>query len=172
MPVIIPQESGRAATVERPTTAYLSSAYIEGWRVLGWLGAVFVAMSMLDLFLGWIPIRFGSPEWEFGVVSATVGALSIPTIGLYFMLCSAISRERVGAAKAVGIAMVVMAVVLLGLSFFYLTTVPLALRTVAANDTASLNMKKAILKWMVLFVGYEGLYIWGGIKGLRRTSAM
>lgn len=172
MPVIIPQESGRAATVERPTSAYLSSAYMDAWRILGWLGAAFLVMSMLDVVLGWYPLRFGTPEWEFGTISGTVAALSIPTLGLYLMLCSAISRERTGVAKAVGIAMIVMAVFLVGLAILYLTTVPLALKSVRTNDMASLTLKKAILKWLILFVGYEALYIAGGLKGLRRRSSL
>lgn len=172
MPLIIPQESGRSATVDRPTTTYLSSAYMDGWRLLGWLGIAFFVMSAIDVLLGWYPIRFGSPEWEFGTISATVAALSIPTLGLYLMLCSAISRERPVMAKAVGIGMIVMGVFLLGLAILYLTTIPLALRAVRTNDMASLNMKKAILKWLILFAGYETLYLLGGLKGIRRRSAV
>jgi hypothetical protein len=172
MPVIIPQESGRGATIERPTTAYMSSAYIEAWRVLGWLGAAFFAMSVIDLLLGWYPVRFGSPEWEFGTISQTVATMSMPTLSLYLVLSSAIARERATIAKGVGIAMIVMAVFLLGLAFFYLTTLPLALRAVRTNDMASLNMKKAVLKWLILFVGYEVLLIVGGLKGIRRRSAL
>jgi hypothetical protein len=170
MPVIIPQESGRAATVDRPTSTYLPAAYTEAWRVLGWLGLAFLVMSMIDIVLGWYPVRFGTPEWEFGTISATVAALSIPTLGLYLMLCSAISRERAGVAKAVGIAMIVMAVFLLGMAILYLTTVPLALKSVRTNDMASAALKKAVLKWLILFIGYEALYIAGGLKGLRRRT--
>ena len=172
MPVIIPQESGRSATVERPTTAYMSSAYIEAWRVIGWLGAAFFAMSMIDVVLGWYPVRFGSPEWEFGTISATVSALAIPALGLYLVLCSAIARERANIAKAAGIVMIMLAVFLLGLAFFYLTTLPLALRAVRTNDMASLNMKKAVLKWLILFVGYESLFVFGALKGIRRRPAL
>lgn len=172
MPVIIPQESGRGATVERPITAYMSSASIEAWRVLGLIGAAFFIMSMIDLFLGWYPVRFGSPEWEFGTISQTVSTLSMPTLGLYLVLCSAIARERTNVAKAVGIGMIVMAVILLGLAFFYLTTLPLALRAVRTNDMASLNMKKAVLKWLILFVGYEALFVVGALKGIRRRPAL
>ena len=64
MPVIIPQESGRSATVERPATAYMSSAYIEAWRMLGWLGAAFFAMSMIDVVLGWYPVSSASFRQE------------------------------------------------------------------------------------------------------------
>lgn len=172
MPVIIPQESGRSATVERPATAYMSSAYIDAWRVLGWVGVAFFALSLIDVVLGWYPVRFGSPEWEFGTISATVAAMGIPTLGLYLVLASAIARERPAIAKAVGIVMIVMGVSLLVLAFFYLTTLPLALKAVRTNDMASLNMKKAVLKWLILFVGYESLFVLGALKGIRRRSAL
>ena len=172
MPVIIPQESGRGATIERPTTAYMSTAYIEAWRILGLLGGAFFVMSVIDLLLGWYPIRFGSPEWEFGTISQTVSAMSMPTLSLYLVLSSAIARERANIAKGAGIAMIVLAAVLLGLAFFYLTTLPLALRAVRTNDMASLNMKKAVLKWLILFVGYEVLLIVGALKGIRRRPAL
>lgn len=168
MPVIIPQESGRSATVDRPAIAYLSSAYSDGWRVLGWLGFVFFVLSLIDIALGWYPVRFGSPEWEFGTISATMIGLSIPTLGLYLMLASAISREQTGMAKAVAIVMTLMALFIGAIAIIYLTNVPIALKAVAANDVARLGMKKAILRWLILFVGYETVYIFGAIKGLRR----
>jgi hypothetical protein len=170
MPVIIPQESGRSATVERPST-YLSSAHLGAWRILGWVGVAYVVMSAIDILMGWYPLRFGSPEWEFGTISATMGALSLPTLGLFLILSSAISRERAGVARIVGIVMALLAVLLLGLAILYFTTVPLALKAVAPNEVASLGMKKAIIKWLILFVGYEALYIIGALKGIRRRSA-
>jgi hypothetical protein len=36
---------------------------------------------------------------------------------------------------------------------------------------ASLNMKKAVLKWLILFVGYESLFVLGALKGIRRRPA-
>lgn len=172
MPVIIPQESGRPATIDRPPTTYLSSSYLDAWRILGWLGIAFFAMSMLDILLAWYPLRLGTPEWEFGTVSASMAALSIPTLSLYLILCSAISLERPRIAKAVGIAMILLGLMVLAMAALYVTTVPLALKAVRTNDMASLNMKKAILKWMIMFTGYETIYVMGALKALRRRSPM
>jgi hypothetical protein len=170
MPVIIPQESGRAATVERPPM-YLSSAYLDAWRILGWIGLAFIVMAGSEIVIGWYPLRFGSPEWEFGTISATMGSLSIPTLGFYLILSSAISRERRGEARIVGIGMIVMAVLLLGLAIVYLTNVPLLLKAVAVNQVASQGIKKGVLRWIILFVGYETVFILGGLKGIRRRFA-
>ena len=167
MPLIIPQESGPAATVEQPAIDHVSPPFAEAWRVVGWLGVAFFAMGIIDILIGWYPVRFGSAEWEFGTIASTVGSLSIPTLGLYLVLCSAISRKRAGEARMVGVVMTAMGVVLLGLAILYLTRIPLALRAVASNDMASLNMKKSIMKWLVLFVGYEALYLRGALKSFR-----
>jgi hypothetical protein len=140
----------------------------DAWKVLGWLGLGFFILSSLDIFLGWYPVRFGTPEWEFGTVSGTVSGLSIPTLGLYLLLGSALARDRVRVARTVAIAFTLLAIGLVIMVILYLTNVPLALKSVATNDLAKLSMKKAILRCMLLFLGYEALYIAGAMKGFRR----
>lgn len=171
MSVIIPQQSGRPTTVERPAAAYSTSAQLIAWRILGWLGLAFFIMSLIDLALGWYPTRFGSPEWEFGTISATVSGLAIPTLSLYLMLGAAFAREQKGIAKALGIVLILLALVLPALGILYLTNVPLALKSTATNDVVHFGMKKAILKAITLFAGYELLYILGAIKVFRRRPA-
>lgn len=139
--------------------------------VLGWLGLGYFVMSLIDLALGWYPMRFGSPEWEFGTISATVSGLAIPTLSLYLMLAAAFARERARRVKGLGITFVVLALALPVLGIFYLTNVPLALKSTATNDLAHLGVKKAVLKTLTLFAGYEILYITGALKGLRRRSS-
>ncbi len=170
MSVIIPQESGRSATVGRSTTGYTSAGLVEAWRVLGWLGLAFLIMSLIDLALGWYPMRFGSPEWEFGTISATISGLAIPTLALYLVFGSAIAREQTQVIRAVAIAMVVLALALAGLALLYLTSVPLALRAVSGNAIIHLGMEKAVAKSVMLVAGYEALYIAGAFKGLRRRA--
>ncbi len=170
MPVIIPQESGRAVTVEKPTSAYATTAYMDGWKLLGWLGLAFLIMSLIDLALGWYPVEFGRPEWEFGTISASIAGLAIPTLALYLMLGSAIARERTDIARGIAIVMIILAISLAVLAILYLTSVPLALRAVAANPLIHLGMKKSVFKSLMLFTGYEALYILGAFKGLRKTA--
>ena len=172
MSVLIPQQSGRATTVERPAAGYTSSAQLAAWSLLAWLGLAYFIMSFVDLALGWYPMRFGSPEWEFGTISGTVSALAIPTLALYLMLGSTIARERTKLAKAVAIVMIVFAIALPALGIFYLTNVPIALKSTATNDVAHFGMKKAILKSLMLFAGYEVLYVVGAVQGLRRRASL
>ena len=128
-------------------------------------------MSLIDLALGWYPMRFGSPEWEFGTISASIAGLAIPTLSLYLFFGSAIAREQAAVIRGVAIVLIVFALVLAALAVIYFTSVPLALRAVSNNPIAHLGMQKAIVKSVMLFAGYEVLYIAGAFKGLRRRSA-
>ena len=76
------------------------------------------------------------------------------------------------AAKVVAVVMIVFALALPTLGIFYLTNVPLALRSTATNDVAHFGMKKAIVKSLALFAGYEVLYVIGAIKGFRRRPSV
>jgi hypothetical protein len=172
MSVIIPQQSGRSTTVERPATTYSTSAHLTAWKLLGWLGLGFFIMSFLDIAVGWYPVRFGTPEWEFGTISATTTGLAIPCLSLYLILGSAIALERPTVAKAAGIVMVVLALILPALAILYLTNVPLALRATAANAMAHSGIKKAILKSLIYITGYEVLFVLGALKGLRRRTTV
>jgi hypothetical protein len=58
------------------------------------------------------------------------------------------------------------------LGILYLTNVPIALKATATNDVVHFGMKKAILKSLILFTGYEVLYVIGALKGLRRRSSI
>ncbi len=171
MSVIIPQESGRSA-VAKGSAAQFPYGQLIAWRFLGWLGVAYLVMSLIDLGLGWYPLGFGSSEWEFGTVSATLNGLAIPTLSLYLILCSAIVRERINVVRAVSIAMICIAVFMAILFLLYLTAVPLALRSVTANPIIHQGMKKAIVKASALFVGYEILLITAPIKSLRRRNSI
>ncbi len=149
----------------------MSPGQIDAWRILGWLGLAYLVMSLIDLALGWYPVGFGSPEWEFGTISATMAGLAIPTLSLYLILGSALARDRTSVARAVGITMIVVAVSIAILCVIYLTSVPIALTAVAANPTVHLGLEKAVIKSLMLFVGYETLYVIGAVRALRRRVA-
>ena len=66
-----------------------------GWRLLGWVGLVFLVIGLLDLGLGWYPPRFGSAEWEFGTITRTLDSLPISVLGLAMVMAlSAVTWAR------------------------------------------------------------------------------
>ena len=167
MTVIVP-ERGRSPSLTS-STASVTPAYVDAWRLLGWLGVGYFVMSLIDLALGWYPLGFGSSEWEFGTISATMAGLAVPTLSLYLILGSALSRERRLAARIVAVIMIVVAVALAMLCIVYLTSIPIALNAVAENSVARLGIQKAIGKSLMLFVGYETLLVVGALCGFRRA---
>src|SRR5688572_14265195 len=64
----------------------------EGWRLLSWLSLALALAGLSDWVLTWIPLRLGSPEWEFGTVVATFAGLPLITMGLAGLLASASAR--------------------------------------------------------------------------------
>jgi hypothetical protein len=135
--------------------------------LLGWLGIVIVVLGFADIVMGLYPTGFGNPEWEFGMASAILNGLAIPTMGAYLLLGCFVARgERVG-ARVTAVGMIVIAVLLLVLGLLYATGIPLALRSVSGNAVVVLGMKKAILKAGILLVGYLALYVFGALRGWR-----
>jgi hypothetical protein len=168
MSIIVPKETSRSSTVARETPAQRSTGQLDAWRILGWVGLAYLIMSLIDLGLGWYPVGFGSPEWEFGTISATMAGLAIPTLALYLILASALAADRTNVARITGFAMMLLAVSIAVLSAIYLTSVPIALKAVESNPTVHLGLEKAIIKSLMLFAGYETLYILGAMRALRR----
>lgn len=170
MSVFVPQKSSRTNTIDSGNAPALARAPSRAWTVVGWLGFGYFVMSMLDLALGWYPLGFGSPEWEFGTLSASMAGLAIPTLALYLMLASALARNKVNLARSVGIIVLIMAVLIGVLCAIYLSSLPIALNAVASNPVVHLGVQKAIAKTLMLCAGYEILYLTAALVALRRQE--
>ncbi len=137
------------------------------WTLFSWLGGAFAVLGLADIALGWYPSAFGNPEWEFGTISGSLNALTIPVMGFYLLVASAIARGHRRAGRILGVLLLFLAVVLLVLGFVYVTVIPLALRAVQPNDVVSLGMKKAIIKGLLLGIGYIALLSYGARQAWR-----
>lgn len=166
MSIIVPRSS-RAAPVDGFTPPDATGRVRDAWRLLSWIGAVFVVLGIADIALGWYPAAFGNSEWEFGTISGSLNALTIPVMGLYLLAASAIARGDVVSGRVLGVVMAVLAVSLLVGGFIYVTVAPIALKAVAGNDLVLLGMKKAVAKALLLGVGYIGLLILGALRAWR-----
>lgn len=133
----------------------------DAWRLLGWLGVIFSILGLADIALGWYPAAFGNTEWEFGTISGSLNALTIPMMGLYLVVASAVARHDHRSARVLSILLWLMVVVLVGLGLIYLTVIPIALKAVANNQLVLLGMQKAIVKGLVLLAGYTLLLVIG-----------
>jgi hypothetical protein len=55
------------------------------------------------------------------------------------------------------------------LALVYLRAIPLAVRSLAANDAPALGTKKTVAKAGFLFVVYIALFVFAGVQGLRAS---
>ena len=144
---------------------------LDAWRALGWLGASFALVGLIDVALGWYPWAFGNAEWEFGTISGTLNALAIPMLGLYLVLASAIARSDGRSGRVVAVVMGILMVTVLGLGVIYLTVLPLAIKAVAGNALVTLGIKKAVVKAVLLGIMDSVLLGFGMVKGWRIPPA-
>jgi hypothetical protein len=166
MPIIATAKASTASSEKTSQSAHSRVA----WTVLGVLGAAFVLMGLTDILLGIYPPSIGNPEWEFGVVSSILNGFAIPTMGGYLLLASLLARSKPTAARVVSILAIIVAFLLVIMGLLYLTVVPMALKSVAANPVLALGMKKAMVKGVLFLVAYVVLFQYAGMRGLRATK--
>ncbi len=164
--ILIKDEERRSPTV-RPSTPM-------AWRVIGWFGLVLAVIGLADALVNWFPLAFGSPEWEFGTISATFGSLPLVTMGLAAMLGSLLARGSRAGVLGVGLFVLVLGLVVLGLYVLFLLDVPMALRA-TAGKLGGLPIRRGIVRTSILGVGFGVGYLAAAIVSLlslrRRVSA-
>ena len=137
----------------------------RAWRMLGWIGLVFLVMGFVDIALGWYPLAFGNPEWEFGTISGSLNAFALPILGIYLIAASAVARGARKTAKVAALFMGILAGTLFALTIIFLTVIPMAANGVRGNALLTLGMQKAIAKAIGLLVSYGLLLIGGAVVG-------
>lgn len=155
--ILIKEEERRAASV-RPSTP-------TAWRVIGWFGLVLAVIGLADALVNWYPLALGSPEWEFGTISTTLGSLPLITMGLAGLLGSMLARGSRAGVMAVGSFVLLVGLVVLGLYVLFLTDVPMALRA-TAGKLGGLPIRRGIVRTSILGVGFGVGYLAAAIMSL------
>ncbi|HEY0305771.1 MAG TPA: hypothetical protein VGC44_12370 [Longimicrobiales bacterium] len=136
------------------------------WVLLGWFGMAAVFIGGFDILLAWYPLQSGNPAWEFGIINVTVWSLPFLTTGLVLLLASGVALESRWRIRVAAVALLVLAIVILGLVALYALSIPIALQ--GAPAAVQQNVKKSILKTVVLGVTFPTLYIMLAVGALRR----
>ena len=142
-----------------------------GWSLLGWAGLVFLVIGLLDLGLGWFPLHFGNPEWEFGTVTRTFDSLPITVLGLALTLASAVQRRVAWATRGAAALCWVLALILAVGFVVFLLDVPVALKAVT-QPVVRAGLVRAIAKALVQGVLYPTVLAaigWQGVRATRRA---
>ena len=141
----------------------------RAWRWIGWLALALFLAGAVDWVLAWIPLRFGSPEWEFGTVVASFGGLPLMTMGFAGLLASAIARGIRWQVVMISLFVLVWAVWILGALIIFLLDVPIALR--ASSGPVHLGLMKATARTTTLGLLFSTSYFVAGIAALRQTGS-
>ena len=140
----------------------------EGWRLLSWVSLALAIAGLSDWVLTWIPLRLGSPEWEFGTVVSTFAGLPLTTMGLAGLLASASARGIRWQVLALGWFLLLWTTLILGAFVIFLLDVPVALA--AAQGPIRMGVLKAIVKTALLAVLFSATYLILGVSALRRAA--
>jgi hypothetical protein len=141
----------------------------QAWRWVGWFSLVLTLAGVGDWVLAWVPMRLGSPEWEFGTVASTFSGLPLATMGFAGLLGSAVARGIRWQVRVVGVLLLMWAALILGAFVLFLLDIPVALGAVQPGP-ARLGIVKAIAKTVMLVTLFSVAYLVGGIGALRRSS--
>jgi hypothetical protein len=165
-PLLVPSALTRER--ERPT-APMSIRTDAAWTVLGITGVAFAFLGAVDQSLVWYPPAFGSPEWEFGSVTAAFNALPVPVLGVMMAMVAGLGRRQRWLVRTASIILVCVAVAVLVAGLLYALTVPVALSRIN-NDVVRTGLLKAIAKTVLQTGVYPLLFLtvaWKGWKADR-----
>ena len=157
--VDVPRRSERARIITPdPQTA---------WRWIGWFSLMLTLAGLSDWVLAWMPLRFGTPEWEFGTIVSSMSGLPLLTMGFAGLLGSAVARGVRWQIVLVAAIVLTFAVLILGALAVFALDVPIALRTV--QGPAHLGILKAIAKTVTLGLLFAAGYLVSAIAALRHA---
>ena len=132
-------------------------------------GIFVIIVGWVDILVGWFPLGFGSPEWEFGVVSATVDGLPLSTLGVVMTLLGASAFGSRWGLWTASVWAAWVLVVLMVAGVLYALTVPVALGQLGPAGLQD-PLGRAVIKTSTLLAVYTCFYgwmEWQAIRGLR-----
>jgi hypothetical protein len=138
-----------------------------GWYLLGGLGLVFAMVGGLDILLAWYPPDFGSAEWKFGTVTATLNSFPLLSLGLILLTVSGLARGRTWVVRTMLVVLALVVVVIIGCAALYLPQIGTAMGS-ASDPTVKMGLKRAITKTSVQLVLYPVLLGWIAVLALKR----
>jgi hypothetical protein len=141
-----------------------------GWRILLVLGWLFTVIGLLNTWLLWVPLRFGSAEYEFASVAASLDGLPVTMMGLTIALAASRAGGHVRSGGAATILLWVVAALVVAAGVLYWLNVPLALGEVT-EPMVRLGIKKSMVKVTTQAVLYPAAMVYLALIGSRRTKA-
>ena len=149
----------------KPLSKARPPATEQGWKAVGWFGLLLATIGLTDVALYWYPLAFGSPEWEFGTVASSFGALPLATIGLAAVVGAVlVNRPRTLMMVTAGV-LLLLATLIAGAFAMFLANMPMALS--AADGPQGPAIHRGIVRTVVKGLGFGSAYVVAGIVLLR-----
>jgi hypothetical protein len=139
----------------------------QAWRWIGWFSLVLALAGAGDWVLAWIPLRFGTAEWEFGTIVSTFAGLPLVTMGFAGLLGSAVARGVRWQLITLGVIVLAWGAMVVGALIIFFLDVPIALQ--AVQGPAHLGIIKATAKTVMLGLLFSSVYFVTGVAALRRS---
>jgi hypothetical protein len=137
------------------------------WKYLRMAGIVAVVVGMTDLLLAWMPLRVGTPEWEFGIATATMENLPLTMVGLTLILAAGLALDSRISVMTVAVVMLFLLVVVIVFTLLFALNVPLALKAVT-SEPARTTLQKGMIKTGVQAMAYATFFGIVGVGVFRR----
>lgn len=147
-------------------TARVAPDVVRAWRWVTWFSLVLTMAGLADWLLVWLPVRFGSPEWEFGTIVASISGLPLITMGFAGLLGSAVARGIRWQIVVVATLLLIWTACILASLALFLLDVPIALRSV--SGVAHIGIVKATTKTLFLGTLFSTAYLVAGLGALRQ----
>lgn len=138
------------------------------WSALGWFGLMLIMVGLTDILLTWLPLGFGTPEWEFGTVAASYASIPLFAMGLAALLASALGSGRRWVVLSTAALLIVSSLLMAGSTSLFLLNVPIALNLAPAE--VMLGIKKTIAKTLVLGTLFPVTFLIAAIVAIRASN--
>ena len=150
-----------------PRARALNPDVQAAWRWIAWFSLLLALAGLGDWAIALTPARLGSPEWEFGTITATFSGLPLVTMGFAGLLGAALARGIRWQIITIASLILFFALVIIGALIIFLLDVPLALGSV--QGVAHLGILKATAKTGLLGALFGVGYAVAGGRALFRA---
>ena len=138
-----------------PEKGHPASNFSLGWNVLWVTGWLFTVVGLLNTVLIWVPLHFGSPEYEFTSVAASLDGLPLALIGMTLALAASRATSRVKSTTTLIVILIVVTLLVLAGGVLYWLNVPLALNALRNQPVPRMGIVKSMVKVTVQVVFYS-----------------
>jgi uncharacterized protein (DUF486 family) len=140
-----------------------------GWSLLWVMGWLFTVVGLLNTALIWVPLHFGSPEYEFTSVAASLDGLPLALMGMTLALAASRASGRTRSATTLVVLLLVVTLLVIAGGVLYWLNVPLALNALKNQPVPRMGIVKSMVKVTAQVVFYSAAMLTFARMATRRS---